>query len=87
MRTFWLLGAWIFNPVHPACAYITEIFLENIFKYQNDHSYKFGGAIIAQYGGILNYFMFTIDLVQTGSRDHILVIAMREPRGCKSIYI
>ena len=24
------------------------IFLENIFKYQNDHKYKLGGAILAQ---------------------------------------
>ena len=31
----------------------TGIFLGNILKYQNDHSDKFGGAILAQQGGFL----------------------------------
>ena len=29
------------------------IFLGNIYKYQNDHSDKFGGVILAQQGGFL----------------------------------
>ena len=32
---------------------VTGIFLGNILKYQNDHSDKFGGAILAQQGGFL----------------------------------
>ena len=28
--------------------YFTGIFLENILKYQNDHSDKYGGAILPQ---------------------------------------
>ena len=33
---------------------ILGIFLGNIFKYQNDHRDKYGGAILAQQGGFLS---------------------------------
>ena len=38
----------IMIPFTETIMHVTGLFLENILKYQNDHSDKFGGAILAQ---------------------------------------
>ena len=42
------------------------IFLENIFKYHNDHSDNFGGAILAQLGGFLTISCLLWDIFSAG---------------------
>ena len=48
------------------------IFLENHFKYQNDHDDKFGGAFFCRIRGLFDYFMFTIRHFQCGNGPLIL---------------
>ena len=49
------------------CHTLTGIFLENILKYQKDHSDKFGGAIFSSIRGLFNLFKFTIGYFQCGN--------------------